>query len=184
LITYTFNVAGFRKKYGFDPRVVRKSDTIFYLFEVYRNVIFLAIFVVIAAYSAAPGIYAYFVPIPYAEVTWIRFAGIIVLVGALILVRLSQHQLGESWRIGVDRSGTPSRLVTTGLYSLSRNPINLGLLLTAVGLFMALPNAVTFSIANVTFIIFQIRIRIEEEHMVQTHGDSYEAYRRSTPRWL
>lgn len=184
LIAYTFNVRGFIRKYGVDPRVTKPSDPVLYLCQRYRDRIFLAVLAVIGVYSLLPSLYDYLVPIGYLEVPWLRLGGALLLVASLALVRMAQHQLGGSWRIGIDRSGAETELVTTGLYRRSRNPIALGMWLNAVGLFMMIPNAVTLAIMTVALVILQVRIRVEEDHLLTRHGAAYEEYARMTRRWV
>ncbi|MBR9988507.1 MAG: isoprenylcysteine carboxylmethyltransferase family protein [Gemmatimonadetes bacterium] len=184
LVTYTANVAAFRKRYGIDPRVTGPSDPVLYLCQVYRDVIMIALFAIVFVYAVAPRIYAFLIPIPYLEIPMLRFTGAAAMIAGACVLRLAQHQLGPAWRIGIDRSGTPTDLVTTGLYGVSRNPIALGMCTIAVGIFLALPNVLTFAIASQAVMLFQIRIRIEEEHLGQQHGAAYEAYSQSTPRWI
>jgi hypothetical protein len=75
-------------------------------------------------------------------------------------------------------------LITGGLYGISRNPIALGMMFSAFGLFLALPNVLTFAIVNLALLLFQVRIRLEEGHLDDLHGEAYLEYRRSTGRWL
>lgn len=184
LVTYTLNVAGFIRKYRLDPRVTDRSDPVLHLCQVYRDLLFGALIVVVGVYAVAPDLYPLFVPVPALHVAPVRYAGAALLLVALLVVRLAQHQLGPAWRIGVDRSGTPTDLVTSGLYRVSRNPIAVGMVLSAWAFFLALPNMVTFTIANLAVFIFQVRIRIEEQHLVGLHGQAYLDYQRTTPRWL
>lgn len=184
IITYTLNVAGFMRKYGVDPRVTKPSDPVLYLCQRFRDRIFLTVLAVIGIYALVPSLYPYLVPIPYLDIPALRVIGAVLLVLSLGLVRIAQYHLGASWRIGIDRSGTPTELVVTGLFSRSRNPIALGLFLNATALFLTLPNAVTFAIVAVGLVILQIRIRVEEEHLLRAHGPAYEQYRRATRRWV
>ncbi|MEJ7809655.1 MAG: isoprenylcysteine carboxylmethyltransferase family protein [Gemmatimonadaceae bacterium] len=184
LILYTFNVASFRKKYGIDPRVVAKSDPIMELGEKYRNIIFAVILLMVFSCAIHPALHTHLGVIPFLDAPMVHLAGAVTLLGSLVLVRLSQHQLKSSWRIGLDRAGVPTELITTGVYARSRNPIYLGMTITGVGLLLALPNAVSFALANLTFLLLEVRIRVEEEYLTTTHGAAYAAYHRSTPRWL
>jgi protein-S-isoprenylcysteine O-methyltransferase Ste14 len=184
LITYTLNVRGFTRRYGLDPRVTGRSDPVLFLCQRYRDGIFLTVLMVIGIYAALPSYYIHIVQIPYMDLPVIRIGGALILTASLGLVRLAQHQLGASWRIGIDRSGAETELVTNGLYRYSRNPIALGMFMNAVGLFLTLPNAVTLAIVPLARVILQIRIRIEEEHLRRKHGPAYEAYARVTRRWV
>ncbi|MGQ1786642.1 MULTISPECIES: methyltransferase family protein [unclassified Saccharicrinis] len=184
LVLYIENISSFKKKYGIDPEVVTPKDKLMYIFQVYRQIIFVFILMAILMYSAFPNSYHILVPIPYLEIGIVRISGATIMVGSLVLVRVSQLQLKSSWRIGIDRSGKRTDLITTGIYRRSRNPIALGMVLNALGLFMTLPNVITFCILNLVFMIFTVRIRIEEEHLAWMHGDEYEDYKNKTRRWL
>ena len=184
LITYTTNVAAFIRRYGIDPRVTGPSDPVLYVCQICRDVIMIALFATMFVYAGAPGLYEFLVPIRYLEIPVLRFAGAAAMIAGATVMRLAQHQLGAAWRIGIDRSGAATALVTTGLYAVSRNPIALGMCTTAIGIFFALPNAITFAIGTQAVLLFHIRIRIEEEHLTQQHGAAYDAYRKSTPRWI
>jgi len=180
----TFAVASFKKKYGFDPTPVVKHDPVMKLSESCRNAVFAVVFLLTFAHAAHPPLLAYLGPIHILEVPIVRLVGVIVLVGSLILVRLSQIDLKSSWRFDLDLAGEPTDLITGGLYARSRNPIYVGMLATCVGLFLVLPNAITLAVATVAFVILQVRIRVEEQYLLNTHGEAYADYCRRTPRWL
>jgi len=183
-ILFVYSVSSFKKRYKIDPRVITKQDQMMYIFQIYRDVIIVSILFTIIVYSFLPGLYYFLVPIKYLELPALRLFGIFIMVSSLILIRISQIQLKDSWRIGIDRTATKSALITTGIYSRSRNPIALGMVLSILGLFLVIPNIITFTLLNTTFLIFTIRIRIEEEHLQKTHGKEYDAYRKKTRRWL
>ena len=184
LVLFVENINSFKKKYNINPSVVTEKDKLLYFFQGYRNKIFFAILFLILFYSIFPGYYYLLVPVSYLEISILRISGIIILIGSLILVRISQSQLKESWRIGIDRSGTKTRLIDTGIYKRSRNPIALGMILNALGLFLVLPNILTFTILKLAIVILNARIIIEEEHLSATHGKKYETYKNKTRKWL
>jgi protein-S-isoprenylcysteine O-methyltransferase Ste14 len=91
--------------------------------------------------------------------------------------------MGESWRIGIDEERrTP--LVRKGVFGLSRNPIFLGMMITLVGLFLVIPNAVTLLALVLGVVLIQIQVRLEEEFLSLAHGEAYAEYRRDVRRWL
>jgi protein-S-isoprenylcysteine O-methyltransferase Ste14 len=99
-------------------------------------------------------------------------------------VRASQRQLKGAWRFGFDRAVPSKELITTGLYAWSRNPIYIGMAATGAGFFLALPNALTFAMACLIVLLLDVRVRREEEYLLASHGEAYEAYCRRTPRWI
>lgn len=184
LIGGLLSVAACKRRYGIDPTVVAKPHPIMAMGETYRNIIFGAILLMVFLHAVRPPLIVYFVPIPFMQHAAVQAAGVVLLMGSLLLVMVSQRNLGASWRFDFDQAAEPPELVTTGLYAVSRNPIYVGMASTGVGLLLALPNAVTFAVANLTFLLLQVRVRVEEEYLLKAHGEAFEAYRRSTPRWL
>lgn len=184
LVLYVFNIKSFKKKYNKDPRVVTKNDTIMYRLQAYRNVIFICLLLNILIYSFFPKFYYLCVPIDYLNIKSLKMVGIAILIISLLFTRISQMQLKEAWRIGIDSSETKGTLITEGIYKVSRNPIALGMLLGTIGLFMVTPNMITFTIIILVHLIFSIRIFIEEEHLMKLHGNLYDKYRNRTRKWI
>jgi protein-S-isoprenylcysteine O-methyltransferase Ste14 len=91
--------------------------------------------------------------------------------------------MGNSWRIGIDEEKkTP--LVQSGLFRFSRNPIFLGMIITLLGVFLTIPNALTLLFLSLGFVLIQIQVRLEEEFLTRTQGEGYAEYRRQVRRWL
>jgi protein-S-isoprenylcysteine O-methyltransferase Ste14 len=180
----TFNVIRLRRKYGIEADLVRQAHPVMRTLEGFRNLIFGAILVMVSLFAIDPARLARFAPIPYLDADGVRLAGCGLLLGSFGIVRVSQSHLGRSWRIGFDLAAPPPDLVTHGVYARSRNPIYAGMVATACGLFLVLPNALSFSIAIVTVALLQIRIRLEEEYLMRAHGEAFAEYCRRTPRWL
>src|SRR5699024_7610486 len=78
-----------------------------------------------------------------------------------------------------------AKLVTTGVYRYSRNPMYLGLLLwlLAYALWLQAPFALIGPALFMAYItVFQIKP--EEAALAAMFGDAYHAYTRRTRRWL
>jgi protein-S-isoprenylcysteine O-methyltransferase Ste14 len=177
-------VMSVRRKYGVDPLAVSRPDPIMVLGETYRNLLMAAAIVLAAVNALRPSLLALAAPVVWLEHPLVQLTGGALMVASLILVRAAQIQMKGAWRFGCDRGRPPAALVTGGLYARSRNPIYVGMTLTSYGFFLALPNAVSFTIANLTLLLLQVRVRVEEEHLMQSHPEAFAAYRRATPRWL
>lgn len=106
-----------------------------------------------------------------------------LLIASLLWVVIAQFQMGRSWRVGVDTSASTD-LVTHGLFRFSRNPIFLGMQVQLFGLFLVLPDAITFAILIAGFILISVQIRLEEQYLAGLHGDAYARYCRAVRRWL
>jgi protein-S-isoprenylcysteine O-methyltransferase Ste14 len=53
-----------------------------------------------------------------------------------------------------------------------------------LGLFLILPNVVMLIIGIVGETLIQIQVRLEEDYLTSTHGDSYLAYQKLVRRWF
>ena len=146
------------------------------------KVLLAALFVVILMYSFG-NIYQFTIPIPYLQNLNIHFVGLILIHISLIWIIIAQVQMSNSWRIGIDEQNKTD-LVTKGLFSISRNPIFLGMIICVAGLFLVIPNAVSFCILLTTYIVIHIQIRLEEEFLKKQHGEQYKSYQSKTRRLL
>lgn len=138
---------------------------------------------VAAIYALVPGIYPFLLPVVWLENQLIQIAGIVLLLVSLGWTILAQIQIGNSWRIGIDEE-KKTELVRTGVFRFSRNPIFLGIIVTLVGVFLTIPNALTLLFIALSFVLIQIQVRLEEEFLSQVHGAEYDEFRRGVRRWL
>ena len=106
-----------------------------------------------------------------------------MLLVSLVWTVVAQVQMGDSWRIGIDTEHK-TRLVRTGVFKLSRNPIFVGMIVTLFGLFLLIPNVGTLITLLVSIILIGIQVRLEEEYLTRTHGDKYIEYCRNVRRWV
>lgn len=78
----------------------------------------------------------------------------------------------------------PERLLDTGPYALTRNPMYLGHLIYLGGLarFTDSPVACAIAIAHIPW--FQKRVRRDEANLERQFGDEYRSYKDQVPRWI
>ena len=107
---------------------------------------------------------------------WLSF------VGGLVISLVAQAQMGASWRVGID--DRPTRLVTGGLFALSRNPIFLGMFLTLAGLVLITPAPWTVAGFAVAVILVSLQVRLEERNLLRIHGQAYLAYAAQVGRFV
>ena len=122
---------------------------------------------------------------PQADIgPWGTAAGVLVCATALATTMIAQLQMGDAWRIGVDASER-TELVTHGMFALSRNPIYSGMLLLGIGFVILLPHVLTAFFALVSLVGFELQVRkVEEPHLRNIHGRSYESYFQRVGRFL
>ena len=79
----------------------------------------------------------------------------------------------------------PDRLVVTGLFKYSRNPMYLGFAISTFGVALYLGSLSPFLMV-VLFIVVADRwyIAFEEKVMINIFGDDYENYKKSVHRWI
>ena len=171
------------KRTGVNPLVFKGSDNAHdYIGRVFK-LLFTAVVAAVAVHSLSERLYEYLTPIAWLERPWLRWAGVALLLVSLAWTVVAQAQMGESWRIGIDEEHrTP--LVRKGVFGVSRNPIFLGMMLTLLGLFLVIPNAVTLLVFVLGVVLIQIQVRLEEEFLSNSHGEEYAQYRRGVRRWL
>lgn len=143
----------------------------------------LLLLVTVFMFSVSSSAYNYLVPFEYLEWRGLKLAGLVLGHASLFGIMLAQTQMKKSWRIGIDYENRTD-LVTNGLFSISRNPIFLFLLLSLVGLFLIVPNAVTFAVLFAAYLALQITMRLEEDFLQKQHGESYLTYKRNVRRLL
>lgn len=108
--------------------------------------------------------------------------GLVALVGALVLFRLTHKQLGRNWSVSLE-TRTEHALVTGGLYGYVRHPMYSSFLLSAVAQVLLLPNWIAGPAGIVGVgVLFFYRVGREESLMVETFGDQYRIYMRRTAR--
>ncbi|MDP3353178.1 MAG: isoprenylcysteine carboxylmethyltransferase family protein [Flavobacteriaceae bacterium] len=109
--------------------------------------------------------------------------GLGLLAIALVWTIIAQNHMRNSWRIGIDKE-TKTELITSGLFGLSRNPIFFGMIISLVGLFLTIPNALTGIFLILGYILIQIQIRLEEEFLSIEHGQNYTNYKQKVRRLI
>lgn len=188
LLVYFFFVFFLRsyllwKRTGVNPLTFTRTDDA----HGYNGKIFTFIslleFVVVFIYAFKNEWYQYLLPFWYLEHDYLKYIGWVLLFVSLILVWVAQSQMANSWRIGIDEK-KQTDLVTGGLFSISRNPIFLGVMIANIGLFLIIPNAFTLLIVSLSAVSVNTQIRLEEEFLKRSHGKEYHDYLNSVRRWL
>ncbi len=171
------------KRTGINPVVFKGSDDAHDFVGRVFKLLFAVVVLVVLVYSVFPNAYKFLMPISWLEKSWIRFTGSILLVASLGWTIVAQLEMGESWRIGVD-SEHRTKLVRTGVFRISRNPIFLGIIVTLLGLLLVIPNGISLMTFVLGVVLINIQVRLEEEYLKTTHGDEYILYIQRVRRWI
>lgn len=171
------------KKTGIKPYVFGHSDNAHdFCGKIYKFMI-LFTWVSIGFYSFFPYLYEYILPVRYLEIDWLQHIGFGLTILSFVWIIVAQKQMNASWRIGIDYD-EKTELIQSGLFARSRNPIFFGILLSYLGTFLVIPNALSFSTFLLTYVTMQIQIRLEEEYLENVHGESYIKYKNIVRRWI
>jgi len=108
-----------------------------------------------------------------------------VMAFGILLMIFCQLGMGKAWRIGVPEHQEDSqKLVTDGIYSLSRNPIYLAVVLYLAGLFLLLPGPFTALSCLVTYVLLRPVIAREEAFLDKAFGEEFTRYKARVRRWI
>lgn len=119
--------------------------------------------------------------LPALRSPWV--AGVLIL-GAVILTGAAIWEFMRA-RTSVVPRRTPSALIDTGIFRLSRNPIYVADLLVLAGFSIWTGSLTGLILVPVLAGILQTRfIRGEEDRLSEAFGPAYEAYRERVRRWL
>jgi protein-S-isoprenylcysteine O-methyltransferase Ste14 len=171
------------KRIGKNPMVLPNEDTSFGLVGRYFKFTLITIFLYAFIYPLVQNPNDLFLVITVLQKTYIMIAGVGLMLISFLWTVVAQKQMHNSWRIGIDQA-LKTELVTHGLFSISRNPIFFGMLLSLFGLFLVTPNAVTLVFLIVGFLLIQIQVRLEEEFLSNQHGEVYRKYKQDVRRYI
>ena len=114
---------------------------------------------------------------------WIRIAGLIISAFGVALFITAMLTMGDSWRAGVSKDKT--KLVTTGVFKISRNPSFLGFDLMYLGVLMVFFNWLLFIFSVVAVLTLHLQIvNNEEDAMLLAFGDEYLNYKKKVNRYF
>ncbi|PID14507.1 isoprenylcysteine carboxyl methyltransferase [Sporosarcina sp. P34] len=114
---------------------------------------------------------------------FIGWIGVFLCFGGLLLFVYSVLSFGESFRVGIDEEN-PGSLITTGAFSISRNPIYTAFGMVLLGEFLIYPNWIVLVYLIVGFWLFNRQVRLEEQSLVKIYGEAYTKYCQNVRRYL
>lgn len=115
--------------------------------------------------------------------TVIKIVGVVLIVFSLIIFSLALVSFKSSWRVGID-TVAPGGLITTGIFSLSRNPIFLSMNLYFLGTFMIYSN-LFFLLGFIGMVIgSHIQLLHEEAFLNEKYGKPYQTYSARVRRYI
>ncbi len=183
LVVFVVPSVRVKRKTGINPYVFKDTDSAHDFLGKVSAPITSLIFIVALVNHIYPKGLQYLAPFAWLEIPLLKYTGFAFIHFALLWIIIAQIQMSNSWRVGIDQSAK-TELKINGLFSVSRNPVFLGMLITLAGVFLILPNAITLLVLVVSTMLFQVQARLEEEYLIKTHGKDYINYCQKTGRWF
>lgn len=115
-----------------------------------------------------------------ATAAWI---GVAVCCAGALFVLLSLISFGRSFRVGIDVD-QPDKLVTSGVFAVSRNPIYVGFGMVLLGEFLVFPNWIPLAYLGTALWLFNRQVLREEAFMREHYGQQYTDYCGRVRRYL
>lgn len=126
----------------------------------------------------------FFAPITIVVTTPWNLLGVLPAGVALILMLYAAYSFKRA-QTTIKPFQESSALVTSGVYSFTRNPmyLSMGLILSGVAMWLGSLSSWIIIIPFI-FLISRVFIRTEEKMLAETFGSDYEEYRLRVRRWI
>lgn len=137
----------------------------------------------------------FLVPIVYAATSWLDFAnytlpawvgwmGVLLLIGALLVFWRAHADLGVNWSPSLEIR-EEHELITRGIYRVIRHPMYASQWLWVIAQPLLLQNWIAGFLNLLVFIAFYfLRVKAEEQMMLDSFGAQYQDYMKRTGRVL
>ena len=121
---------------------------------------------------------------PPTSVRWLRIAGVVIAGTGIALDVAAMLAMRRAHTSILPHRGA-DRLVTDGVFALTRNPIYVGNTLLLAGAGLALASAWMVAGALLAaLLVDRLAIRREERHLSARFGQAYADYVARVPRWI
>lgn len=99
------------------------------------------------------------------------------------LMLASLVSFGRSFRVGIDQDH-PDKLITSGVFAFSRNPIYVAFALVLLGEFLIFPNWIFLAYMVAGTWLFHRQVLREEDFLRKQYGEEFTAYCQNVRRYL
>lgn len=113
---------------------------------------------------------------------FVQCFALILFVSAIAVFSSAVYTMHDSWRAGLPEKKTS--LVTSGIYSRSRNPAFLGFDLLNIGVLLMFFNLPLMVISLGSMISYHMQILQEEKYLAATFGEEYTQYKHKVRRYF
>jgi protein-S-isoprenylcysteine O-methyltransferase Ste14 len=113
----------------------------------------------------------------------VSWAGVLFCAGGLFLFAWSLVSFGKNFRVGIDTAHA-GKLVTTGAFGISRNPIYVAFALVLIGQFLVFPNVILLIYFGAAVWLFHRQVLREEAFLKTYYGQEFTDYSRRVRRYF
>jgi protein-S-isoprenylcysteine O-methyltransferase Ste14 len=118
-------------------------------------------------------IYAVFLPLQLGT-AWL-YSGLLIFLFGVVFTIVTILNFATSPK---------DKVITQGLYGVSRNPMYIGMLLMYIGLGIACASWLYLLLTLVLVILLNANLSAEERYCLYVYGAAYREYLERTPRWI
>ncbi len=113
----------------------------------------------------------------------IAWIGVFLCLAGLLLMLWSLISFGRSFRVGIDIDH-PDKLITTGVFAFSRNPIYVAFAFVLLGQFLIFPNWILLVYTAAAVWLFHRQVLREEDYLKKHYDREYADYCNRVRRYL
>jgi protein-S-isoprenylcysteine O-methyltransferase Ste14 len=114
---------------------------------------------------------------------FIPWLGVFFCLTGLLLMFWSLVSFGNSFRVGIDTEH-PDKLITTGVFAFSRNPIYVAFAFVLLGQFLVFSNWILLFYLCAAIWLFHRQVLREEDYLKIHYGQEYADYCNRVRRYL
>jgi len=155
--------------------------------ETDKSDFFLLPIFLIFIYTVVAGAFGLPIPAVLIQPFWRNIAtewlGFMLCLVALIGFSVTLKSFGDSFRVGIDVKN-PDKLVTSGMFAISRNPVYVSFLLFFSGMFLLYPNIGLLCVLVLFTFAIHRQILREEAFLKIHYGKDYKNYCQRVRRYL
>ncbi len=117
------------------------------------------------------------------ESKFFQMSGVLLITVSLLFMGFTLRNFKTSLRFGMD-SYNLGKLITTGVFSISRNPFFVSIELYFLGIVLFFSNAFFISIALLTIVSIHFFILKEEKFLLKNYGEEYKRYMKKVRKYF
>ena len=120
----------------------------------------------------------------YSLIFFFKFVGILGVIFSISFF-IAGFNIFKSYEENPVPTSTTNRIIKTGIFAYTRNPIYLSFVIFNLSMFFVFENVMYFlSAVGLAFWLHNYVIKLEEDFLLTKFSDEYERYMQSVKRWI